>query len=107
MNPNDSSTGVNIRVVFDNCSQRSYISELLENMLNLPNVRTDQLIIKTFGSQSEKLTLCNLVNVCISNTERGLLTYLNADTVPFICSPLSNQLITIPKIHTHIYKAFS
>ena len=24
MNPNNSSTGVNIHVVFDNCSQRSY-----------------------------------------------------------------------------------
>ena len=87
MNPNDSSTGVNIHVVFDNCSQRSYISERLNIMLNLPTVRTDQLIIKTFGSQSEKITHCDLVNVCISNIEEGLFTYLNAYTVPFICSP--------------------
>ena len=95
MNPNDSSAGVNIHVVFDNCSQCSYISEHLKNVLNLLTVRTDQLIIKTFGSQSEKLTHCDLVNVCISNIEGGLFTYLNAYTVPFICSPLSNQLITV------------
>ena len=76
MNPNDSSTGVNIRVVFDNCSQCSYISERLKNMLNLPTVRTDQLIIKTFGSQSGKLTYCDLVSICISNTEGGLFTLL-------------------------------
>ena len=80
MNPNDSSTGVNTRVVFDNCSQRSYISERLKNVLNLPTVRTDQLIVKTFGSQSEKLTHCDLVSVCISNIEGGLFTYLNAYT---------------------------
>ena len=95
MNFNDSSTGVNIRVIFDNCSQHSYISECLKNVLNLPTVRADQLIIKTFGSQSEKLAHCDLVNVCISNIEGGLFTYLNAYTVPFICSPLSNQLITV------------
>ena len=70
-------------------------------MLNLPNVRTDQLIIKTFGSQSEKLTHYYLVNVCISNIEGGMFTYLNVPfcttmyTVPFICSSLSNQLITV------------
>ena len=69
MNPNDSSTGVNIHVVFDNYSQRPYISEHLKNTLNLPTVRTDQLIIKTFGTQSEKRTHCDLVNVCISNIE--------------------------------------
>ena len=69
MNLNDSSTGVNIRVEFDNCSQHSYIPERLKNVLNLPTVRTDQLIIKTFGSQSEKVTHCDLVNVCISNIE--------------------------------------
>ena len=69
MNPNNSSTGVNIRVVFENCCQRSYISERLKNVLNLPTVGADQLIIKTFGSQSEKLTHCDLVNVCISNIE--------------------------------------
>ena len=95
MNPNDSSTGVNIRVVFDNCSQCSYISERLKNVLNLPTVRNDLLIIKTFGSQSEKLSHCDLVNACILNIEGGLFTYLNAYTVPFICSPSSNQLITV------------
>ena len=81
MNPNDSSTGVNIRVVFDNCSQGSCISECLKNMLNLLTVRSDQLIIKTFGSQSENLTHCDLVNVCISNIEGGLFTYFHLLTV--------------------------
>ena len=64
-------------------------------MLNLPTVGTDQLIVKTFGSQSQKLTHCDLVNVCISNIEGGLFIYLNAYAVPFICSPLSNQLIPV------------
>ena len=76
MNHNDASTGVNIRVVFDNCSQCSYISERLKNVLNLPTVKTDQLIIKTFCSQSEKLTHSDLVNVCISNIEGGGVSLL-------------------------------
>ena len=54
MKNNDSSTGVNIRLVFDNCSQWSYISQCLKSMLSWPTVGTDQPIIKTFGSQTEK-----------------------------------------------------
>ena len=50
-------------------------------MLNLLTVRSDQLIIKTFGSQSENLTHCDLVNVCISNIEGGPFTYFHLLTV--------------------------
>ena len=60
MNPNDSSAGVNIRVVFDNCSQRSYISERLKNMLNLPTVRTDHSLLKFLAHIQKNLLIAIL-----------------------------------------------
>ena len=53
---------MNVRVLLDGRSQLSYISQRLRDVLKLPTVRTDQLIIKTFGSESEQLTDCDLNN---------------------------------------------
>ena len=92
--PNNPSLEVNVRVFLDSCSQRSYISQRLRDVLKLPTVRTDQLMIKTFGSESEQLTDCDLTTICMTSAEPdGISMYLNAYTVPFICSPISNQCI--------------
>ena len=87
---------MNVRVLLDSCSQRSYISQRLRDVLKLPTVRTDQLMIKTFGSESEQLTDCDLTTICMTSVEPGGISmYLNAYTVPFICSPVSNQCIDL------------
>ena len=44
--PNNPSLEMNVRVLLDSCSQRSYISQRLRDVLKLPTVRTDQLMIK-------------------------------------------------------------
>ena len=62
--PNNPPIEVNIRVLLDSCSKCSYISQHLRDVLRLSTVRTDQLVIKTFGSESEQLTDCDLTTIC-------------------------------------------
>ena len=61
-------------------------------------------MIKTFGSESEQLTDCDLTTICMTSVEPGGISmYLNAYTVPFICSPVSNQCIDLAqKSYPHL-----
>ena len=59
---------VNMRVLFDSGSQRSYISERARGKLNFLAKRKEKLLIKTFGQENEQLTECNAVDFCV----RGL-----------------------------------
>ena len=87
---------MNVCVLLDSCLQHSYISQHLRDVLKLPTVRTDQLMIKTFGSESEQLTDCDLTTICMTSVEPGGISmYLNAYTVPFICSAVSKQCIDL------------
>ena len=87
---------MNIHVFLDSCSQRSSTSQRLRDVLKLPTVRTDQLIIKTFRSESEQLTDCDFITICITSVEPGGISmYLNAYTVPFICSPIRSRCIDL------------
>jgi hypothetical protein len=48
----DESEQVSTRILFDSGSQRTYISEKVRNRLRLKALRSEKVIIKTFG-QSE------------------------------------------------------
>ena len=53
-------------------------------------------MIKTFGSEPEQLTDCDLTTICMTSAEPGRISiYLSAYTVPFICLPVSNQCIDL------------
>ena len=82
------------RIVFDSCSQRSYISNRLKNSLGVQPVNKQSLLVKTFGNDSPKLMSCDLVQVSITATD-GLELYVNAFSVPVICSPISNQAVEV------------
>ena len=40
------------RIVFDSCSQRSYISNRMRNTLNVETVELENLLVKTFGDEA-------------------------------------------------------
>ncbi|XP_028415550.1 uncharacterized protein LOC114538622 [Dendronephthya gigantea] len=84
----------NARIVFDSCSQRSYISNRLRNTLNLETVDSENLLIKTFGDEAPKVLTCNRVKFAITDTERNDML-MDAYSVPTICSPISNQSIKV------------
>ena len=82
------------RIVFDSCSQRSYISNRLRSTLKLETVESENLLIKTFGDKSPKVLSCNKVKFAVTDTE-GNEIIMDAYSVPTICSPISNQSIKV------------
>ena len=62
--------------------------------MGLETVSKQSLLVKTFGNESPKLMSCDLVQVSITATD-GLELYVNAFSVPVICSPISNQAVEL------------
>ena len=57
----------NVRMVFDNCSQKSFIKSDLCERLRLKKVRTELLTMKTFGNTEEKIERLEVVNIKIAS----------------------------------------
>ena len=47
--PDNDTSSLSVRLVFDSCSQRSYITKNLKDRLKLPVIGRESLQIKTFG----------------------------------------------------------
>ena len=86
---------VKARVILDSCSQRSYVSCRLKESLNLTVIRTEKLMIKTFGSDEGQMQSCEVVQLCLKEVSTDLNFYLTAYVVPMICAPLQNQAIEV------------
>ena len=84
------------RIMFNNGSQRSYITKGLADTLSLNPKHTETMVIKTFGSQSETKQVCELVSLGVV-LRHGLSLQLSFLTVPFICEPLTSQFIMYAK----------
>ena len=81
---------MNAHMIFDSCSQRSYITSMTRQQLNLPTVGKETLFIKTFGCDSASIKECDVVQLCVRALD-GLNVYVTSYVVPVICSPGSNQ----------------
>ena len=64
-NPRSGKT-VQARLVFDSGSQRCYIANGLRSSLELPSLRYENLVIKTFGAGSDQPKRCDVVQLCVS-----------------------------------------
>ena len=61
----------NIRMIFDSCSQQSYVTESLQKSLGLPSRGSDTLLIKTFGESHAQLRKCDIVQLAIETPSGG------------------------------------
>ena len=52
-----------VRVIFDSGSQRSYITNSVRKLLNLDSRSTETMLIKTFGSTKNDKQICDVVSV--------------------------------------------
>ena len=86
-----------VRLIFDNCSQRSFIKSSLRQKLKLPTVRTELLAVKTFASDIEKMQKLDVVNIKVRSCKNLNITELEVYVVPLICSPVSSQIINVVK----------
>ena len=57
------------QIIFDSCSQRSYVTFRMREQLNLPTVVKETLLIKTFGDHSASVKECDIVQLCIRTVD--------------------------------------
>ena len=94
--PNDPNVWAAVRLMFDSCSQKCYITNKLQSELCLPVIGRETLLVKTFGEVILKLVTCDIVQMCV-HTRDSLAVYISCYSVPVICSPISCQAIEVAK----------
>ena len=68
------------------------MTEHARNKLNLSAVKTEKLLIKTFGHENEKLKERDVIEFCVKGLGVDSSTVqMTAHVVPLICSPLKDQ----------------
>ena len=86
----------NVRILLDYCAQKSYISTRLSNELCLPSIRTETVLIKTFGNNEPSLKKCNIVQFALEYQDNSIV-FINAYEVGLICGPIANQTIEVAR----------
>ena len=81
-----------VRILFDNGSQRSYITENLRSKLQLKSLKNKKLNPNTFDESKFKTQNCDVVNLQLQKTEYNNPLTISALTFPVICWPLALPL---------------
>ena len=93
---NQPHTGLAVRILFDSGSQWSYITKRARNKLSLSTMRTEKLLIKTFGCENEQLKECDAVQFYVKGLGVDSSTVqMTAHVVPLICSSLKDQAVQL------------
>ena len=101
-NLEDPQRAQDVRILLDNGSQQSYVTEEIQHTLSLTTESVETMVIKTFGSNQEKRRSCGVVHLGMSLKGGGHLN-LSFFTVPMICEPLSTQPIArARRSHQHL-----
>ena len=84
----DGSKTTCVKILFDNGSQRSYISENLKSKLGLKSKGTEALNLNTFGEKKFRKQRCELLELKLRASD-GNDVVIKALKFPVICSPIS------------------
>ena len=85
---------VEVRLLLDSGSQRSYLSERARAMLALESVGEQKLAISTFGSTQEQQQSCPVVKVGMKVNGSPPMN-LSLFVVPVVCEPLFSQPVSV------------
>ena len=97
-NPDGTGASLEVRLLFDGGSQKSYISERACKLLRLEKRGEQALSIATFGSSQSAVKVCPIVNASPP-------MHLSLYVMPTICEPLVGQSIAIAACvveHSHL-----
>ena len=91
-NPLKPKSAVQLHILFDSGSQRSYLSERAMKLLRLKATDTQTLSIVTFGAERKQNKVCPIVSVGICLKGRSTMT-VSLYVVPSICNPITCQSV--------------
>ena len=100
-NPNDPRVSLEVHLLLDSGSQKSYISARARDLLSLDNIEEQSLSIATFGTHRGSVKVCPIVNVAICLKGYPSMS-LSLYVMPTICEPLVGQPITACENHPHL-----
>ena len=107
-NPYDSNTSCNTRMLFDDCSQRTYITKAVREKLQLyvPTIRNDRISVNGFGGHETAFEEVDIVQIKL-NMRNGLSIFIEAAAVPVVCSPLPDQRTKSAKLnYSHLQNLY-
>ena len=87
----DRSKSVPVRILFDNGSQRSYVTDNLKSKLGLKPTSSETLHLNTFGENAYRKQKCHVVTLPLRNNKNEYLE-ISALNFPVICSPLPKSV---------------
>jgi len=82
----DISKSTHVRILFDNGSQRSYVTS------NLKSIKTETLHLNTFGGSTFRKQSCEVVKLRRLRKHEGEEVEVTALNYPIICFPLSSKV---------------
>ena len=82
------SVQIPIRILLDSGSQLSYITNTLQERLQVKSTRKERLNINTFGNSSFRVQDCDIVRFRLCKGESSERIEVVAYTSPVICTPL-------------------
>ena len=92
-NVEDYKTSTFSRVLFDNCSQRTYITTSLKKTLKLRAIRKENILIQRFASDEGHIEELDVVQLCLRGKTKNLNYYVEDLCVLYICSPLKEHFV--------------
>ena len=87
-----------VRVLFDNCAQRSFITTDVKERLNLTVQRRDRMLIKAFEGKNEEIRMIEIVCAKFRGVGKSDVVMAELCVVPKICSALTGQSIELAQV---------
>ena len=89
------------RILFDNCSQKRFVTNDVKEQVKLPVINSEKLSIKVFDSTKTNLEKFDFVLLKIQSCSSSNFKVIEVIVVPAICSPLSELFIELAKKSVH------
>ena len=99
----DSTKSTRVKILFDNGSQRSYVTDNLKSRLGLKSTKKEMLHLNTFGAKTFRKQKCDVLTLFLEdvNKETSKVCVLS---FPTICSPLPSHVDANNYPHLHALK---
>ena len=96
----DSTKSTRVKILFDNGSQRSYVTDNLKSKLGLKSTKKEMLHLNTFGEKTFRKQKCDVLTLFLedANEETSRVCVLS---FPTICSPLPSRVDANNYPHLH------
>ena len=96
----DSTKSTRVKILFDNGSQRSYVTDNLKSRLGLKSTKKEMLHLNTFGEKTFRKQKCDVLTLFLEDVKEET-SRVCVFSFPTICSPLPSRVEANNYPHLH------